>query len=304
MWERDSRARVSEHMSSSDLAQFRRFFAEELRATAPVRRNDSVVEAFASVPRERFLGPGPWRIIPPERMEASYVTPDADARRLYHNILVAIDERRGLNNGEPGLWAHLFDQLDLRPGERIMQVGAGTGYYSAVLAEIVQRSGRVIAVEYDAALAARARENLSPWPQVEVVAGDGTTLDPGEVDCIITFAGTTQPGPLWLDGLAEGGRLLVALTPADGWGFFLCATRRGTEFAAASLSPCGIFLCVGARDADAAQRLQDALQALKGKPIPVRSLHRGAPPAGAEGVWYSAPGFWLSKQPISAEREV
>jgi protein-L-isoaspartate(D-aspartate) O-methyltransferase len=115
-------------MSSSDLAQFRRFFAEELRATAPVRRNDSVVEAFASVPRERFLGPGPWRIIPPERMEASYVTPDADARRLYHNILVAIDERRGLNNGEPGLWAHLFDQLDLRPGERIMQVGAGTGF--------------------------------------------------------------------------------------------------------------------------------------------------------------------------------
>src|ERR1700757_2799568 len=118
-----------------DLAQLRRFYAEELRAAAPVRRNESVVEAFATVPRERFLGPGPWRIIPTKWMDAAYVTADADPARLYHDVVVAIDETRNLNNGEPGLWARLFDQLDLRPGERVMQVGAGTGYYSAVLAE-------------------------------------------------------------------------------------------------------------------------------------------------------------------------
>jgi protein-L-isoaspartate(D-aspartate) O-methyltransferase len=198
-----------------DLAQLRRFYAEELRAAAPVRRNESVVEAFATVPRERFLGPGPWRIIPSKWMDAAYMTADADPARLYHDVVVAIDETRNLNNGEPALWARLFDRLDLRSGERVMQVGAGTGYYSAVLAEIVQASGRLVAVEYDAGLAARARENLRPWRQAEVVAGDGTAHDPGEVDCIVAFAGTTQPAPLWLDRLAEGGRLLVALTAAD-----------------------------------------------------------------------------------------
>src|SRR5215467_451568 len=116
-------------MPDRELVQLRRFYAEELRATAPVLCNDSVVEAFASVPRERFLGLGPWRIIPPMYMDSIYITPDADPRRLYHDVLVTIDETRDLNNGQPALWARLFDQLDLRPGERIMQVGAGTGYY-------------------------------------------------------------------------------------------------------------------------------------------------------------------------------
>jgi protein-L-isoaspartate(D-aspartate) O-methyltransferase len=286
-------------MNDPDLTQLRRFYAEELRAAAPVRHNASVVEAFATVPRERFLGPGPWRIIPPKRMDAAYVTDDADPAHLYHDVLVAIDETRSLNNGEPALWARLFDQLEIRPGERIMQVGAGTGYYSAILAELVQASGHVFAVEYDANLAARARENLRPWRQVEVVAGDGTQHDPGEVDGIITFAGTTHPAPLWLDRLAEGGRLVVALTAADRWGFFLLATRRGAGFAATSLGGCGFFHCIGARDADAAERLQRALRDLKGEPVPVRSLHRGAPPADSQTVWYAGPGFWLSCEPLT-----
>jgi protein-L-isoaspartate(D-aspartate) O-methyltransferase len=281
-------------MGNPDLVQARRFFAEELRAAAPVRRNDSVVEAFATVPRERFLGPGPWRIIPPKWMGAAYETPDSDPRRVYHDVLVAIDPARSLNNGEPGLWARLFDQLNLRPGERIMQVGAGTGYYSAVLAEIVGARGSVVAVEYDAGLAAAARENLRPWPQVEVVAGDATSHDPGEVDGIVTFAGMTHPGPLWLDRLRDGGRLLMALTAADRWGFFLCATRRGTSFDATPFGRCGIFPCIGARDDGAAERLQEALRALKGEVVPVRSLYRGDPLAESADVWYAAPGFWLS----------
>jgi protein-L-isoaspartate(D-aspartate) O-methyltransferase len=284
-------------MENPDLAQARRFFAEELRAAAPIRRNESVVEAFATVPRERFLGPGPWRIIPPKRMDAAYETPDSDPRRVYHDVLVAIDPARSLNNGEPGLWARLFDQLNLGPGERLMQVGAGTGYYSAVLAEIVGASGSVVAVEHDAGLAAAARENLQPWPQVEVVTGDGTSHDPGEVDCIITFAGMTHPAPLWLDRLRDGGRLLMALTAADRWGFFLCATRRGTSIDAATFGGCGIFHCIGARNAEAAKRLQKALRALRGKPVPVHSLHRGDPPAERADVWYAAPGFWLSTAP-------
>jgi protein-L-isoaspartate(D-aspartate) O-methyltransferase len=282
-------------MTEGDTETARRHFAETLRATAPIQRNKRVVDAFATVPRERFLGPGPWRILPGLRLDAAYMTPDDDPRRLYHDVLVVIDEARHLNNGQPSLWAYLLDLLDLKPGERILQVGAGTGYYSAILAEIVGPEGRVVAVEYDAELASRARHSLAPWPQAEVVTGDGTTHDPGPVDVVITFAGSTHPAPLWLERLREGGRLLMALTGEAWWGFLLRVERGGDRFAASSLGSVGIFPCAGGRDAEASKRLGAVLRRLRGGPVPVTALHRGAPPARRRSVWYWGPGFWLER---------
>jgi protein-L-isoaspartate(D-aspartate) O-methyltransferase len=114
-------------VSEADLRHRRRAYAEELRVAAPVRRNPAVVEAFATVAREQFSGRGPWRIIPPEATNAAYMTADADPHWLYHNVLVGIDETRDLNSGEPTLWARLFDQLDLRLGDHVMQIGAEPG---------------------------------------------------------------------------------------------------------------------------------------------------------------------------------
>jgi protein-L-isoaspartate O-methyltransferase len=105
-----------------------------------------------------------------------------------------------------------FRRLDWKHCKRVMQVGAGTGYCAAVLAELVAPNGRVIAVEYDGELAAKARVNLRPWGQVEVIHDDGRTHDQGEVDAIIAFASSTHPAPLWLDRLAPGGQLLMPLT--------------------------------------------------------------------------------------------
>jgi GNAT superfamily N-acetyltransferase len=76
----------------------RRGYAEELRFTAPIR-SPAVVAAFAAVPRERFLGPGPWRILSPMSPGEYWTTEDADPRHLYHDVLAAIDEPRRLNNG-------------------------------------------------------------------------------------------------------------------------------------------------------------------------------------------------------------
>lgn len=265
---------------------------------APVRRSEAVVEAFATVPRERFLGPGPWLVRPAVRIAAAYATPDADPRHVYHDVLIAIDEARDLNNGQPSLWAWLFDHLDLKRGERVLQVGAGTGYYSAILAEMVGSEGRVIAVEHDPELAARTRDNLQPWPQAESVAGDGTLHDPGEIDAVVVCAGATHPAPIWLDRLAEGGRLLMPLTTENRWGFFLRACRRGEAFEAASLGSCGFFHCIGGRDAAAAGRLARALTRLRGAAVPVAALHRGRPRRRDRDVWYAGPGFWLSKRPL------
>src|SRR6516164_7704885 len=120
----------------------RRAYAEELRFTAPVR-SPAIVKAFATVPREHFLGPGPWRVLSPMSMAGYWTTENADPCHVYHDVLVAIDEERRLNNGQPSLWARLYDELGLTEGAHVVHVGAGTGYYSAVLAAIVGPAGRV-----------------------------------------------------------------------------------------------------------------------------------------------------------------
>jgi Lon protease-like protein len=132
-----------------DLTERRRWYAQDLKLRAPVRRHMVIAEAFAAVPRERFLGPGPWRLLPDRYLDNVFVTPDDDPRWLCHDVLVTIDKTRGLNNGLPSLWARSFDHIDWRRQKRVLQVGAGTGYYAAVLAEIVGPTGRVIAVECD-----------------------------------------------------------------------------------------------------------------------------------------------------------
>ena len=283
-----------------DTATIRGWYAEDLRLRSPVVRNLSIVEAFAAVPRESFLGPGPWQILPDVQLRQPFTTPDDAPHWLYHDVLVAIDPARSLNNGMPSFWAHNLDHLDLQRGERVLQVGAGTGYYSALLAEMTGPQGRVTAVEFDDALAARARANLEPWRHVAVVAGDGRAHDAGAVDAIVVFAGSTHPAPLWLDRLADGGRLIMPLTGENRWGFMLRAIRHGNEFEANAIGGVGIFPCMGGRDAEAAGRLERTLtDAFHGRAmdIPIRALHRGEPGAeDTDRVWYQAPGFWLERK--------
>lgn len=121
--------------SPDDLRAMRRWYAEDIRWSAGLS-SERLIEAFASVPRERFVGRGPWQILGPNHLGRGYVrTGDANPRHLYHDILVAIDPRRGLNNGQPSFLAGLIDQLNLKDGETVCHIGCGTGYYSAILAE-------------------------------------------------------------------------------------------------------------------------------------------------------------------------
>ena len=114
-------------------ADARRRYAEELTYTAHLT-SPAVIEAFAQVPRERYLGPGPWRIFQPSA-RSYWTTPDADPRHLYHDVLVAIDEARWLNNGQPSFLAFLIQALDVHEGDHVVHVGCGTGYFTAILAD-------------------------------------------------------------------------------------------------------------------------------------------------------------------------
>jgi protein-L-isoaspartate(D-aspartate) O-methyltransferase len=120
--------------------QARQSYAAELRFTARVR-SPAVVNAFAMVPREQFVGPGPWRIKSPMDLGEYWTTDDDNPSHVYHDVLIALDESRGINNGQPSLWAYLFDHLELVPGEQALHLGCGTGYYTAIIAELVGRAG-------------------------------------------------------------------------------------------------------------------------------------------------------------------
>jgi protein-L-isoaspartate(D-aspartate) O-methyltransferase len=281
---------------ADSIEQARRRYAEELRFTAKVGSR-AVIDAFATVPRERFFGPGPWRILSPMAIAEYWTTEDADPRHLYHDVLIAIDEKRRLNNGQPSLWARLYDQLHPTRGEHIVHIGAGVGYYSAILAETVGSTGHVTAIEIDPDLAGRAKHNLAGrWPQATVVGADGFAFRPDQAaDAIVVNAGVTHISAAWLDALAaENGRLLVPLTNADRWGGSLIIERYGgatKRYPVRFAGQIGIISCIGGRDPGAEKRLQAALaRSWLGN---VRSLRR-TPEEPDETCWLAGEGWWLS----------
>ena len=279
----------------------RQAYAERLRRLGPIK-SERVVQAFATVPRERFVGEGPWMIIPPGR--AARMTPDSDPCHLYENVLVSLDPNRNINNGEPRLWAVLFDLLGISAGSLVAHVGSGTGYYSAILAELVGPSGKVTAIEVDPDFALQTWENLAPWPQTKTVAGNGLTDLPTGVDFIIVSAGLSFVPVNWLDALREGGQLLLPLTVTHGWeeasehagrcvGRFLVVARRKHSWPARFATPVAIIDCSQGRDSDSEERLRSAF--LGGDSDQVKSLRR-FPDLPDHTCWLEGEGWWLSTE--------
>jgi len=278
---------------AASLPEARRWFAEELRAVAHIG-DERVVEAFAAVPRERFVGPGPWRVL--HLGDGYWTTPDADPRRLYHNVLVALDEGSGLNTGEPSLWAYHLDRLGIKAGDRVLQVGTGSGYFTAILAELVGPSGRVLGLEVDAALATPAKQNLADWPRASVRLVEGVVPVEGRWDAVIAFAGASAPPAVWIDALDEGGRALIPLTGSERWGFMLRLDRRRAGIEASSAGRVGFFPCAGARDEAEAAALTQALVDPAGQ-RELKSLRRDQHKP-AKSCWLHGKGWCLSKREL------
>jgi protein-L-isoaspartate(D-aspartate) O-methyltransferase len=296
-------AQFPDRMEEGELAIVRRAYAKQMLAVVGVT-DPRVEAAFAAVRREAYLGPrsGPWPMWYLHRRD--YVpTPSDDPVYLYQDALVGIIPERGLNNGQPSLHAMLIAAAAPRPGEHAVHIGAGVGYYTAILAHMVGESGRVTAIEFDSGLAERLAANFAGQPNLRVLKGDGAQIEFDPADVIYVNAGATRPADIWLDRLNDGGRLILPLTSDKGFGenpenipiqrrgAVFGIKRRGNEFLAKWISAVAIFPCEGARDAGSERALAAAFE--KGGWEQVRRLHRrGDLPD--ERCWLNAPDWALA----------
>jgi protein-L-isoaspartate(D-aspartate) O-methyltransferase len=175
-------------------------------------------------------------------------------------------------------------------------LAGGTGYCTAITAELIGSLGKVTAVELDAGFADQARTALLPWPQAAVLNANGSSILPDPADMIIASAGATHPLPAWLDALNPHGRLLLPMTAEDQWGGMLLVTRQSDDaYAARFLRPAGFIEFTGARDPEISSRLAAAFRRDRG--TSVRSLRR-APVEPDETCWLAGEGWWLSTAEI------
>jgi protein-L-isoaspartate(D-aspartate) O-methyltransferase len=294
--------------TKQELQIVRRTYARQVLTAVGVA--DACLEAaFADVRREDFLGPGPWQIC---RAPGVYVqTPSADPVYLYTDALVGILPERNLNNGQPSLHAALIHTAAIEEGDHVVHVGAGTGYYSAIMAHVAGPSGALTAIEFDPALAARAQSNLAALPRAQVVSGDGTQVPFAPADVIYVNAGVTRPPVIWLDRLKEGGRLILPLTTRKNFmalgsgatdfsqlhtqmllsGAVFRIERHGEQFDARWICTIGIFPAEGARDEASERALAAALE--NGNAHKVTRLHRNNT-SPAEDCWLRGEGWCLA----------
>jgi protein-L-isoaspartate(D-aspartate) O-methyltransferase len=274
------------------LEAHRTFFANLITGSVG-QPNGRLSAAFAATPRERFVGDGPWKVF----TASGYIdTPSDDPAFLYQNVTIALVQERRINNGEPILHAACLASLDVKEGESVVHIGAGTGYYTAVLSRLTGPTGSVFAYEIEQDLAQRATTNLADLPNVTVYQRSGSEGTLPSCDAIYVNAGATAPLDIWLDALRPGGRLLFPLTPSGlggmpgAGGMLLVTHTEANRFDARFVCPVMFIPCVGARDDETAAKLSEAFK--RGDLKNVRSLRRHTSPD--ESCWCSGNGWWLS----------
>lgn len=188
-------------------------FAEQRRAMVECQlrgrgiKDSRVLEAMQAVPRHLFV-------------------PPAVAAAAYADEPLAIGE--GQTISQPYIVAAMTEALELTGSERVLEVGAGSGYQAAILSLLARE---VIAVEARPMLARTARERLSQlgYSNVRVEIGDGTLgWPPGApYDGILVAAAAPMVPPPLIEQLADGGRLVIPLGSAEHQELFRVRKQAG-----------------------------------------------------------------------------
>ena len=172
----------------------------DLRQTGAIR-SERVAAAMLTVEREAFL------------------SPDVPVEQAYGDapVLLKRDRRGGIIStiSQPTMIATMLEQLDVRDGDRVLEVGTASGYNAALLAHLTGPAGSVTSVELEPDLAAAARRALADAgvKNVRVVCADGRNgwAADSPYDRIVITAAADRVEPAWTEQLNEGGRLVVPI---------------------------------------------------------------------------------------------
>ncbi len=205
---------------------------DELRDTGRLT-SPAIEAAFRGVPRHLFL-------------------PELTASDAYQDEAFVIKaDAEGMplsSSSQPAIMAIMLEQLGVAPGQRVLEIGTGTGYNAALMAHLVGEQGTVVTLDIDAALVARARRALATagYPGVIALCGDGGYGAPGYApfDRVIVTAGAWDLPPAWLAQLGPGGRIVLPLSLR---GIQLCVAleRRDGHWRSRSACRCGFIPMAG-----------------------------------------------------------
>jgi protein-L-isoaspartate(D-aspartate) O-methyltransferase len=272
--------------NKAGLEEVRSFFAT-MMAVASGSTDPRFERAFELVRREAFVGPGPWHI---NIYQRTVKTPSADPLFLYQNVLVRLDAAKGINNGEPFLHAAWMGAVEPKPGETVCHIGAGTGYYTAILSVLTLPGGVVHAFEMDEGLARRAQYNLTPFEGVSVTQGDATRLPLPPTDLIYVNAGVVTPPLSWLRALRPQGRMILPWRPSPTVGLAIVVSRIAAGFCVKPLMASYFIPCVGTPDAEQCEKIPDAKEAWSARSLWLTADREPDDTAVAicEEMWFSS----------------
>ncbi|MEM9601603.1 MAG: hypothetical protein AAGA11_01960 [Pseudomonadota bacterium] len=221
------------------LSPIRQHYAEAV--CTGLEHAGQLIPAFASVDRAACLLPPPWSVLHHLPGRHGHVEKTSREQDLYHDRLVQLDASRRINNGQPSLWAAVFDRLLTHAPTRLLHLGCGSGYYTAILAALFP-DAEVRFHDVHEPLRAHAAQLFAT--RQRVLVDDRHTV----LDAIVCSFGCSRVAEPLVTRWQDGGVLLAPVTDRHGRGVFVEARRQGDRVEVRPL-----FYCAFSLDAEQAQ---------------------------------------------------
>lgn len=249
-------------------ASLRRKLVEKLKSTG-VLHDPRVEAAMLTVPRHTFA---PWLTLERAYANESHALPGA------FDVPGASSESPASTISQPAAVALMLEQADLKPGQHVLEIGAGSGYNAALIAQIIGPQGHVVTVDIEGWVVASARTHLAAAgvTNVLVVLGDGGLgFKPrAPYDRILATVGAWEIPPAWFDQLKPDGKIAAPVhligKPHDH--DYLVLEREGDHLKGQSMTPLSMVLMRGGNGAHPEARDQPPEPSGQ-EPATIKALH-------------------------------